>query len=176
MTAIEIREIRDADASAYIELLRRLDRESTFLLWEPDERTITVDALLAHMATADRTQRLHLLATCDDQLVGFLVCIRGAVRRLQHRCDFTMAVVREHQRTGVGAGLLRATEDWATANGIRRIELTVMSHNVAAIALYERAGFVLEGVKRGAIRVGNAPVDECVMGKAVASPEPTISL
>ena len=167
MTAIEIREIQDADASAYIELLQRLDRESTFLLWEPGERTITVEALRAHMQTVDRTQRLHLLATCDDQLVGFLVCIRGAVRRLRHRCDFTMAVASEHQRKGVGAGLLRATEDWAIANGIRRIELTVMSHNLGAIALYEKAGFVLEGVKRGAIQVDDAPVDECVMGKTL---------
>ena len=165
MTAIEIREIRVADASAYIELLQRLDRESTFLLWEPGERTITVEALRAHMETVDRTQRLHLLATCDDELVGFLVCIRGAVRRLRHRCDFTMAVLSGHQRNGVGAGLLQATEVWARANGIRRIELTVMSHNLAAIALYERAGFVLEGVKRGAIQVDDAPVDECVMGK-----------
>jgi RimJ/RimL family protein N-acetyltransferase len=167
MTAIEIREIRVADASAYIELLQRLDRESTFLLWEPGERTITVEALRAHMETVDRTQRLHLLATCDDELVGFLVCIRGAVRRLRHRCDFTMAVLSGHQRNGVGAGLLQATEVWARANGIRRIELTVMSHNLAAIALYERAGFVLEGVKRGAIQVDDAPVDECVMGKTL---------
>ena len=167
MKAIEIREIRDVDASGYIELLERLDRESTFLLWEPGERTITADTLLAHMASADRTQRLHLVATCDDELVGFLVCIRGAVRRLRHRCDFTMAVVSEHQREGAGAGLLRSMEDWAVANGIHRIELTVMSHNLGAIALYERAGFVSEGVKRGAIRVDNVPVDECVMGKTL---------
>lgn len=40
-----------------------------------------------------------------------------------------------------------------------------MSHNQGAISLYERAGFVLEGVKRGAIHVDNVPVDECVMGK-----------
>jgi RimJ/RimL family protein N-acetyltransferase len=167
MTAIEVRAIRDADASAYIELLQQLDRESTFLLWEPGERTITAEALRAHMESVDRTQRLHLLATCDDYLVGFLVCIRGAVRRLRHRCDFTMAVTSEHQHKGIGTGLLRAMEEWAIANNVRRIELTVMSHNLAAIALYERAGFVLEGVKRGAIRVDDAPVDECVMGKAL---------
>jgi RimJ/RimL family protein N-acetyltransferase len=167
MKAIEIREIRDVDASGYIELLERLDRESTFLLWEPGERTITVDTLLAHMASADRSQRLHLVATHDDELAGFLVCIRGTVRRLRHRCDFTMAVVSEHQRKGVGACLLRSMENWAVANGMRRIELTVMSYNLGAIALYERAGFVSEGVKRGAIRVDNVPVDECVMGKAL---------
>jgi RimJ/RimL family protein N-acetyltransferase len=60
-------------------------------------------------------------------------------------------------------------EDWAVANGLRRIELTVMSHNEGAIALYERAGFVMEGMKRGAIHVDDVPVDECVMGKLLSS-------
>ena len=79
-----------------------------------------------------------------------------------------MAVLNEHQGEGVGARLLRSMEDWAVAHGMRRIELTVMSHNRRAIALYERAGFELEGVKQGAIYVDNLPVDECVMGKVLS--------
>lgn len=168
MDTAEIREIEDSDASSYIELLERLDRQSKFLLWEPGERTITVDSLRAHMAVADRTQRLHLVATSDARLVGFLVCIRGAVKRLRHRCDFTMGVVTDQQRKGIGSHLLRTMEDWAVAHDMHRIELTVMSHNQGAIALYESAGFVLEGVKRGAIHIDNTPVDECVMGKVLS--------
>ena len=70
----------------------------------------------------ERSERQHLVAACDERPVGFLVCIRGAVRRLHHR----------------------------------------------AIALYERAGFVLEGIKRAAIRIDGRPVDERVMGKVLA--------
>ncbi len=44
-----------------------------------------------------------------------------------------------------------------------------MSHNRGAIALYEKSGFVMEGVKRSAIYVDNVPVDECVMGKVLSS-------
>ena len=43
-----------------------------------------------------------------------------------------------------------------------------MSHNLRAIALYDRAGFVLEGLKRGAICIDGLPVDECVMGKVLS--------
>ncbi len=43
-----------------------------------------------------------------------------------------------------------------------------MSHNRGAIALYERTGFTVEGVKHGAICIDNLPVDECVMGKLLS--------
>ncbi|HZM33384.1 MAG TPA: GNAT family protein [Burkholderiales bacterium] len=41
----------------------------------------------------------------------------------------------------------------AKAAGLTRIELTVREHNDRAIALYERLGFVREGLKRNAVRI-----------------------
>jgi RimJ/RimL family protein N-acetyltransferase len=55
-------------------------------------------------------------------------------------------------------------QDWAREQGIQRIELTVMAHNDAAIALYERNGFTIEGIKKGAIVVDGNLVDEIMMG------------
>jgi RimJ/RimL family protein N-acetyltransferase len=54
------------------------------------------------------------------------------------------------------------------AVGISRLELTVMSDNEPALALYERAGYSLEGRKRDAIIVDGIGVDELVMGKPLA--------
>jgi ribosomal protein S18 acetylase RimI-like enzyme len=101
--------------------------------------------------------------------MGFLVCHQGGVRRLRHRADFTMAVLHEHQRRGIGRRLLAALEEWAVANGITRLELTVMSHNRQAIGLYEKAGFVLEGLKTAAIQIDDMPIDELVMGKVLST-------
>jgi RimJ/RimL family protein N-acetyltransferase len=52
---------------------------------------------------------------------------------------------------------LRAAEE----AGLTRIELEVFASNHAAIRLYERHGFVIEGVKRGA-RVLDGIVDDLV--------------
>jgi RimJ/RimL family protein N-acetyltransferase len=49
--------------------------------------------------------------------------------------------------------------------------MTVMAHNHRAIDVYKRAGFVVEGVKRGAILVDGEPVDEWMMAKVVPAPE-----
>jgi len=164
---VEIRPIRSSDAASYAHLLDELDRETTFLLWEPGERSVDVEELRGRLASVDRSSRVRIVAVCDERLVGFLVGHRGAVNRTRHRADFTMAVLREYRRRSIGSGLLRQLEDWAAENKIGRLELTVMAHNHGARALYERYGFLLEGVKSGAIRVAGEPIDECVMGKQV---------
>jgi RimJ/RimL family protein N-acetyltransferase len=164
---VEIRLIRSSDAASYADLLHELDQESTFLMWEPGERSVDVAELRSRLASVDLSNRVCIVAACDDRLVGFLVGIRGAVRRTRHRADLTMAVLDGYRRRSIGTGLLRQLEIWAVENDISRLELTVMAHNHGARTLYERSGFVVEGIKPGAIRVAGEPVDECVMGKPV---------
>ncbi|MGF1596120.1 MAG: GNAT family N-acetyltransferase [Acidimicrobiales bacterium] len=165
---VEIRPSSVADTDAYLELLRRLDAETRFLLWEPGERTITAAQVRAAVDDRDPTAVAHLVAVAGDQMVGFLVAHRGPVRRLRHRADFTMAVVDSHRGRGVGRELLRAVEAWAVDVGVERLELTVMADNERAIALYESCGYEHEGTKRAAIRVDGRPVDERMMAKWLA--------
>jgi RimJ/RimL family protein N-acetyltransferase len=165
---VEIRPIRSSDAAAYVDLLDELDRETTFLLWEPGERSIELNELRHRLGSVDHSSRVCIVAACDDRLVGFLVGHRGPARRTRHRADFTMAVLGGYRRRSIGTGLLHQLDVWAAENEISRLELTVMAHNHEARTLYERCGFLLEGVKRGAIRVAGEPIDECVMGKQVA--------
>lgn len=47
---------------------------------------------------------------------------------------------------------------------VHRIELRVYEHNTPAIAAYRRAGFVLEGVRRECMPVGDAFWNSVVMG------------
>jgi RimJ/RimL family protein N-acetyltransferase len=79
-----------------------------------------------------------------------------------------MGVRKRVWGSGVGSQLLQTFEHWALASGLKRLELTVHASNTRAIRLYERAGFLLEGRKSDAIIVNDVPVDECVMGKALA--------
>ena len=50
----------------------------------------------------------------------------------------------------MGAALLARTLEAAEAAGMTRVELEVFASNTRAIRLFERAGFVREGVKRQA--------------------------
>jgi RimJ/RimL family protein N-acetyltransferase len=76
-----------------------------------------------------------------------------------------MSVAPKWRRSGVGTKLLEALLSWALDHNISRIELEVLSNNPGAIALYRRAGFVLEGTKVRAVQVGGDYVDLLQMAK-----------
>jgi putative acetyltransferase len=69
---------------------------------------------------------------------------------------FGLSVAREFQRRGVGSALMAAICDYADHwAGVLRLELTVYTDNEAAIALYRKFGFVIEGTHRAyALRNG----------------------
>jgi RimJ/RimL family protein N-acetyltransferase len=58
-----------------------------------------------------------------------------------------------------------AMEQWASLRAITRLELTVMTHNQAGVALYKKQGFEIEGRKRHSLLVGGHYVDEYLMAK-----------
>jgi putative acetyltransferase len=65
-----------------------------------------------------------------------------------------IALLPEARHRGLGAQLLQAAIDKSWARGLTRIELSVRADNLNAKALYERFGFVHEGLQRRASLVG----------------------
>ena len=49
--------------------------------------------------------------------------------------------------------------------GLHRLELTVMVHNTAAVGLYHKLGFGIEGTRKDSLLVNGAYVDEYAMAK-----------
>jgi len=56
-----------------------------------------------------------------------------------------MMVAAGWRGRGVGSALVAAAIDWARAQGMHKLSLSVFPHNAAAIALYRKFGFVEEG-------------------------------
>jgi RimJ/RimL family protein N-acetyltransferase len=50
---------------------------------------------------------------------------------------------------------------------VKRLELSVMTHNERGIALYKKMGFEIEGTKRASIYVNGNYVDEYLMSKII---------
>ncbi len=59
--------------------------------------------------------------------------------------EIGMMVRAGHRRRGVGSALVGAGVEWARCREAHKVTLSVWPHNEAAIALYERHGFVVEG-------------------------------
>ncbi|MEC4725739.1 GNAT family N-acetyltransferase [Shewanella sp. D64] len=91
----------------------------------------------------------NLVALVDKQIVGQIGMVIMDSPRRKHVANIGMAVSYKQQNLGIGTQLLKAMIDLADNwLAIRRIELEVYTDNDAAIALYEKAGFVMEGTAR----------------------------
>jgi L-phenylalanine/L-methionine N-acetyltransferase len=100
----------------------------------------------ARFAPTD-SQRM-LVAELDGRVVG-----NGGLtlysRRRAHVGSIGMGVDQACQGQGVGTALLAALLDLADNwYNLRRIELEVYTDNEAAVRLYQRFGFVIEGTHR----------------------------
>jgi putative acetyltransferase len=84
--------------------------------------------------------------------------------RRSHVADLGMAVRDDWQGRGVGTALMAAACDLADRwLPVTRIELTVYTDNAAALALYTKFGFVVEGtLRRYALRDGRYVDAHCM--------------
>jgi len=62
-----------------------------------------------------------------------------------HRCLLGMGVDRDHRRLGLARKLLVQATQWAIDQGLRWMDLRVLSSNEAAVALYRAEGFQMQG-------------------------------
>ena len=86
--------------------------------------------------------------------------------RRRHVASLGIAVAVTHQRAGVGDALMRAILDVADRwLGLRRIELGVLVDNEPARRLYEKHGFVPEGVARQSVAGEGRLQDELRMAR-----------
>jgi L-phenylalanine/L-methionine N-acetyltransferase len=141
------------------------------------------------MAVASRVERyskvdinsLHIVAVHEtdagEQIVGAagLFQTHNSLRRA-HARGLALTVAANWQGQGIGHKLMEAAMHWADNwAGVLRIELTVFADNVRAIALYERHGFVREGVMRAFALRDGVYVDALAMARLHPQP-PQIAL
>src|SRR3954452_8098189 len=90
-----------------------------------------------------------LVAEIDGRVVGQLGLHLDRTPRRRHCASIGMAVHDDFQGRGVGSALMVAMVDLADNwLDLHRIELTVYTDNPAAVHLYEKFGFVIEGTLR----------------------------
>jgi len=90
-----------------------------------------------------------LVAIVDGEVVGVIGLHTSSKPRVNHRGEIGMMVRDDWQGKGVGAAIMRAVIDLADKwLNLTRIELTVVTDNEPAIALYRKFGFEIEGTLR----------------------------
>jgi len=93
------------------------------------------------------------VAVRGDEVVGWCDIIQAKQEGFRHNGSLGMGVLRAYRRLGWGGRLARKAIEWAKGTDVERITLKVFASNLAAISLYEKLGFEVEGVSRKARKI-----------------------
>jgi putative acetyltransferase len=154
-------EVGDAEALHRIMTGPRVVAETTYI---PFQSVGRITKLLAEMPEHDHV----LVAEADGEVIGNLALITNpTIPRMRHvGCIGAMAVHDGWQGRGASTALMRTALDLADNwLNLTRIELTVYTDNAAAIKLYEKFGFEIEGSRRRLAFRNGEYVDALLMAR-----------
>ena len=164
MAEIRVRPTEAGDLDTLLDIYEAVAAEGRHIAGEaPVDRPARRARWLA--LVEGKTPGCSLVAEVGGELVG------QAGLTGEDLLDFGMLVAAPWRGKGVGTKLVEAAIDWARASGAYKITLEVWPHNEAALALYEKHGFVREGYLHKQWRRRNGELwDSVLMGLVLDDP------
>ncbi len=117
----------------------------------------------------DRGEALWVLEDGDGRVVGCLGLHKT------HACGVVSlgtAIVADARGAGGGRMLMDAAMAWLAGSDLHKVELEVWPDNARAIALYERYGFEVEGLRRDHYRRRDGSLRSSLIMARLLSPRP----
>ena len=161
---LRIREATEDDAAAlraYLEKMLAEDLPGMFRRSVPtleEER----DFIRSFVTSPNGTL---LIAEVDGSPVGLTHLIGESRFEEAHVGTFGLSVDADWRGRGIGSDLIEALAEWALAHGVTRIQGNVFATNPRALELYERHGFVREGIARRALIRDGKPIDQILIAR-----------
>ncbi len=162
---MNIRPIKISDAEAFWQMQFELDHETNYMMYEPNERTKNLERIHSIISPAVEGNNLLLVAEDNNEIVGYISAEKGELNRIKHTAYIVVGIRKDFQRKGIGSEFFKRLDLWAKEKVVTRLELTVMCPNIIAKHLYEKRGFVVEGIKKNSMLVDGKYVDEYYMAK-----------
>ncbi|WP_236674618.1 GNAT family N-acetyltransferase [Enterococcus sp. BWR-S5] len=104
----------------------------------------------------------------QDKLAGIFMRKEAKSKKISHSAYIVIGLQKKMHRKGIATYFFRKLDQWAKEQHIKRLELTVITQNTGAIALYKKAGFEIEGTKKNAIFQNGVYQDEYYMSKILS--------
>lgn len=142
-----VRSAEESDAQNLSEVRLQIDGETENMDRERGEAYIDESGFKKIIKEdIEAINHLFLVAEANGKIVGFSRCEGSKLKRMSHKVEFGVCVLKEYWGFGIGKNLLKESIQWADSNGIKKMTLAVLDTNEKAKNLYERNGFEVEGV------------------------------
>jgi RimJ/RimL family protein N-acetyltransferase len=167
--AVTVRRARPDDAAAVVELARAVAAEPEAWLLTRDWRSIADERRYLRAVRGSPDACVLVAQSAEGRIVGRLSLGRDPHPACAHVAELGIIVAGGSRRSGVGTALLVAAEEWARDAGVSKIELHVLTHNAAAIRLYEQLGYRHEGLRRRHFARDGELLDAVLMARDLAA-------
>ncbi len=167
---ITIRCAQADDAADLLVYIRSVAQETRFFVIQPEEFPSGEEQerqwIQQHV---DHPGKLALVAEVPGAVIGSLSFENGPYKRTSHNGTLGVSVRQDWRGKGIGTAMLEALLEWAEASPLmEKVGLGVFSSNAEAIRLYRRLGFVEEGRRARAVKLGpGVYMDEVLMARFV---------
>ncbi len=161
---IYIREARVEDADRLHAFYKLVTSETEYLITCSDEVLSSSEERALIKIYEKLFNRLYLIAFHGSDVIATLKIAGSRRKRMAHSGELSIAVKKDYWNQGIGKKLMEIGLSWAR-NILERVELNVVDINKRAIALYEKLGFNLEGIKKNAVKLSDGYHDIYMMAK-----------
>ncbi|KIV63403.1 Protein export cytoplasm protein SecA ATPase RNA helicase [Bacillus mycoides] len=142
-----VRSAVQTDAEQLSEIRVQIDGETENMDREAGEGFIDKIGFQKIVKTdSEEMKNLFLVAEVHNRIVGFSRCEGSNLKRLSHKVEFGVCILREFWGYGMGKSLLQQSIRWADENEVKKISLQVLETNEKAIQLYKKLGLEVEGI------------------------------
>ncbi|UOB76599.1 GNAT family N-acetyltransferase [Bacillus sp. ZJS3] len=164
-----IRSAAETDAEQLSKIRVQIDGETENMDREAGEGFIDKRGVQNIIKTdSEESKNLFLVAEVHDRIVGFSRCEGSNLKRLSHKVEFGICILKEFWGYRMGKSLLQQSIHWADENEIKRISLQVLETNEKAVQLYKELGFEVEGILKNDKRLSDGKYyNTVVMGRCI---------
>lgn len=156
--SLVIEKASPTDAAKILGFLKQIGSETENLSFSAEGLPFSVESEASFLSKIESSSdEVFLVAKKDGKIVGNASLTRFP-RRMNHRGDFSVAVVKEHWNKGIASELLNRIIEFAKTHSFEIIELQVRSDNAAAIHVYEKFGFKKMGTHPFFFKINNQNV------------------
>lgn len=163
MSHLVIKEAAPEDAALRLAYSKQIGSETDNLSFGKEGFPVSVEQEAEYLRLIQKDPRsVCFLAWKEGHIVGD-VSLNGLPRRMSHRAELGLSVIKAEWNHGIGSMLLQKAIEWAKENAFSVINLEVRSDNSRAIHVYEKFGFRKAGTLPAYFKIGDAYIDFDIM-------------
>ncbi|KHF41783.1 GNAT family N-acetyltransferase [Halalkalibacter okhensis] len=142
---IILRPAQKHDAKDIIYSVTSIINQGTYI---QKERVRTIQEEEAFIKEMKEAGNMYIVIEVNGAARGIARVLRGELQMKHHTGLFRTWLHEEAQGKGIGKKVMEYTLAWCKREQLHKLCLTVFSSNKVATHLYEKAGFVIEGIQK----------------------------